>query len=151
LVPDENEQKVLALMRRGHQRGASAPQMTAALNEAGFRNRRGVPFEYSAVYNAMRKNGIVQPRTRSAGGAKSNRAKLDGNPTISAASPSGVSAVLRQKIRDAEQVGPIIAHLISQQGCTSLRKIADALNYLEVETSGANTGTPQASRMRCRC
>src|SRR5262249_43018330 len=39
-----------------------------------------------------------------------------------------------QKIRDAERVGPIIAFLISQQGCTSLRKIAEALNYLEVET-----------------
>jgi DNA invertase Pin-like site-specific DNA recombinase len=134
LVTDENEQKVLALMRRGHQRGASAPQITAALNEAGFRNRRGVPFESSAVYNAMRKNGIVQPKTRSPGGAKSNSAKPNGNPTIGAASSCGVSSVLQQKIRDAERVGPIIAHLISQQGCTSLRKLADALNYLEVET-----------------
>jgi DNA invertase Pin-like site-specific DNA recombinase len=134
LVPDDNEQKVLALMRRGHRRGASAPQITAALHEAGFRNRRGVPFEYSAVYNAMRKNGIVQPKTRSAGGAKSNRATPNGNPAIGAASSSGVSAVLQQKIRDAERVGPIIAHLISQQGCASLRKIAEALNYLEVET-----------------
>jgi DNA invertase Pin-like site-specific DNA recombinase len=134
LVPDKDEQNVLALMRRVHQRGASAPQITAALNEAGFRNRRGVPFEYSAVYAQMRKSGIIQPKTRSAGSAKSNRAKPNGNPTIGAASSSGVSAVLQQKIRDAERVGPIIAHLISHQGCTSLRKIADALNYLEVET-----------------
>jgi hypothetical protein len=37
-------------------------------------------------------------------------------------------------LRDAERVGPIIARLISQRGCTSYRKLADALNYLAVET-----------------
>ena len=134
LVLDDNVQKVLALMRRCHQRGASAPQVTAALNDAGYRNRRGKKFEYSDVYAQMRKSGIVEPKTRPRGGVKSDRAKPRGNPTIGAASSSGVAAVLQQKIRDAERVLPIIAHLVSHQGCSSYRQLADALNYLEVET-----------------
>ena len=134
LVVDDNEQKVLALMRRCHQRGASVPQVTAALNDAGYRNRRGEKFEYSDVYAQMRKSGIVEPKTKPQGGVKSERAKPSGNPTIGAASSSGVSAVLHQKIRDAERVLPIIAHLVAHKGCSSYRQVADALNYLEVET-----------------
>jgi hypothetical protein len=114
-------------------RGASTPQITAALNEAGFRNRRGERFEYPAVYGIMRDQGIIKPKTRSGAGAKSDRTKPNGNPTIGAASSSGVSAVLQRKLRDAERVQPIIAHLISHQGCSSYRRIADALNYLAVE------------------
>ena len=34
LVEDDNEQKALALMRRCYQRGASAPQITAALERS---------------------------------------------------------------------------------------------------------------------
>jgi hypothetical protein len=134
LVPDENEQKVLALIRRCHQRGASVPEITAALNAAGHRNRRGKKFEYSAVYATMRYHDIIQPGTKSSGAAKSTKAKPNGNPTIAVASSAGVSAVVERKLRDAERVGPIIAHLISQRGCTSYRQLADALNYLAVET-----------------
>jgi DNA invertase Pin-like site-specific DNA recombinase len=134
LVPDENEQKVLALIFRCHQRGASVPRITAALNEAGYRNRRGEKFEYSAVYAQMRKSAIIEPKTKCRGGVKSDRVKPNGNPTIGAASSSGVSAVLQQKISDAERVQPIICHLIGNQGCTSYRQLADALNFLEVET-----------------
>ena len=82
----------------------------------------------------MRKSGIVEPKTRPRGGVKSDRAKPRGNPTIGADSSSGVAAVLQQKIRDAERVLPIIAHLVSHKGCSSYRQVADALNYLEVET-----------------
>jgi DNA invertase Pin-like site-specific DNA recombinase len=133
LVEDDNEQRVLDLMRRCHQRGASAPQITAALNEAGFRNRRGEKFEYSAVCATLRKYVIPEAGTNSGAGAKSSRAKPNGNPAIGAASSSGVSAVLQQKIRDAERVSPIIRHLIVNQACTSYRKLADALNHLEVK------------------
>ncbi|MGA8756868.1 MAG: recombinase family protein, partial [Stellaceae bacterium] len=134
LVPDEAEQAVLALIRRCHQRGASVPQITAALNAAGHRNRMGKKFEYSAVYAIMRYHRIIQPGTKSGGAAKSTKAKPNGNPAIAAASPAGVSAVVERKLRDAERVGPIIAHLISKRGCTSYRQLADALNFVEVET-----------------
>jgi DNA invertase Pin-like site-specific DNA recombinase len=134
LVEDDYEQKALALMRRCYQRGASAPQITAALNEAGFRNRRGVRFEYSAVYASLRKYVIPEAATNAGAGAKSTITKSNGNPTIGAASSSGVSAVMQQKIRDAARVQPIIRHLIVNQACTSYRKLADALNFLEVET-----------------
>jgi putative DNA-invertase from lambdoid prophage Rac len=134
LVPDENEQKVLALIRRCHHRGASVPQITAALNAAEHCNRRGKKFEYSAVYAIMRYHGIIQLGTKSGGAAKSTKAKPNGNPTIAVASSAGVSAVVERKLRDAERVAPIIAYLISQRGCTSYRQLADALNYLAVET-----------------
>jgi putative DNA-invertase from lambdoid prophage Rac len=134
LVPDENEQKVLALIRRCHQRGASVPEITAALNAAGHRNRRGKKFEYSAVYATMRYHGIIQPGTKSSGAAKSTKAKPNGNPAIAVASSAGVSAAVERKLRDADRVAPIIAYLISQRGCTSYRQVADALNYLGVET-----------------
>jgi hypothetical protein len=134
LVADENEQKVLALMRRCQQRGASAPQITAALDDPGYRNRRGERFEYSAVYAQMRKSGIVEPKARSGSGAKSNRVKPIGNPTIGASASVGVTAVLLRKIHDAERVQPVIAHLIVNQGCRSYQKLAEALNFLEVET-----------------
>jgi len=97
LVEDDYEQKALALMRRCYQRGASAPQITAALNEAGFGNRRGVSFEYSGVYVLLRKYVIPEVGSKSGAGAISNRAKPNGNPAIGAASSSGVSAVLQQK------------------------------------------------------
>jgi site-specific DNA recombinase len=131
LVEDDYEQKALALMRRCYQRGASVPQITAALNEAGFRNRRGVKFEYSGVYVLLRKYIIGAPGTESGGGAKSTGAKPTGNPTIGNASSSGVSAVVQRKIRDAERVLPIIAHLITHQDCTSYQRIANGLNFLE--------------------
>jgi hypothetical protein len=134
LVEDDNEQKALALMRRCHQRGALAPPITTALNEAGFRNRRGEKFEYSNVYKLLQKYVIGEPVTKSGDGVKSSRAKPNGNPTIGAASPAGVAAILERKIRDAERVQPIIRHLIAKQNCRSYRKLADALNFLEVET-----------------
>jgi site-specific DNA recombinase len=146
LVEDDDEQKVLALTRRCHQRGASSPQITAALNEAGFRNRRGEKFENSGVYSLLRKYVIPEFGTKSGAGAKSNRAKPSGNPKIGAASPSGVSAVLQQKIRDAERVQPIIRHLIMNQACTSYRKLADALNYLEVATPRGRDWHPSSVR-----
>ena len=106
LVPDDTEQQVLALMRRCHKRGASIPQITAALNEAGFRNRRGEAFEYSAVRWTMLYHEMIQAGVRL---AKPGRAKANGNPAIAAAQPAGISAVVQQKLRDAERVGPIIA------------------------------------------
>ena len=132
LVEDDYEQKALALMRRCYQRGASAPQITAALNEAGFRNRRGVRFEYSAVNVLLRKYVIPEVGTKSGVSAISNTAKPNGNRAIGAASSCGVSAVLQKKIRDAERIQPIIRHLIVNQACTSYRKLADALNFVEV-------------------
>jgi len=146
LVEDDYEQKVLALMRRCYQRGASAPRIMAALNEAGFRNRRGVRFEYSAVYVLLRKYVIPEAGTKSGAGAKLNRAKPNGNPTIGAASSSGVSAVLQQKIRDAERVQPIIRHQIVNRACTSYRKLADALNYLEVAAPRGGSWSPSNVR-----
>jgi site-specific DNA recombinase len=53
LVPDEYEQKVLAIMRRCHQRGLFASNITEVLNKAGFHNRRGEPFEYSGVLGLL--------------------------------------------------------------------------------------------------
>jgi DNA invertase Pin-like site-specific DNA recombinase len=138
LVEDENEQKILAVMRRCHRRGASVPKITDVLNEAGFRNRRGERFEYSAVYVLLRKYIIPESETKSRAGAKSNTAKPTGNPTIGDASPSGVSVVVEQKIRAAERVQPII-HRLMDQGCASYRQIADGLNFLEV---GAPRGGP---------
>jgi site-specific DNA recombinase len=146
LVEDDYEQKALALMRRCYQRGASAPQITAALNEAGFRNRRGVRFEYSAVYVLLRKYVMPEAGTKSGAGTRSNRAKLNGNPAIGTASSCGVSAVVQQKIRDAERVQPIIRHQIVNQACTSYRKLADALNYLEVETPRGGHWYPSSVR-----
>jgi putative DNA-invertase from lambdoid prophage Rac len=131
LLPVEIEQKVLDLMRRWHQRRASVPEITAALNAAGHRNRMGKKFGYSAVYATMRYHDIIQPGTKATSAAKS---KPNGNPAIAVASAAGVSAVVSQKLHDAERVGPIIAYLISQRGCTSYRKLADALNFLAVET-----------------
>jgi DNA invertase Pin-like site-specific DNA recombinase len=132
LAEDENEQKILAVMLRCHRRGASVPKITDVLNEAGFRNRRGERFEYSGVGFLLRKYILPEAGTKSEGGAKSNKPKPNGNPTIGTASSSGISAVLQRKIRDAERVRPIIYHLIANQGCTSYRKLADALNFLEV-------------------
>jgi DNA invertase Pin-like site-specific DNA recombinase len=146
VVEDDYEQKVLALMRRCCQRGASAPRITAALNEAGFRNRRGERFEYSAVYVLLRKYVIPEAGTKSGAGAKLNRAKPNGNPAIGAASSSGVCAVLQQKIRDAERVQPIIRHQIVNQACTSYRKLADALNYLEVAAPRGGSWYPSSVR-----
>jgi DNA invertase Pin-like site-specific DNA recombinase len=131
LIENDDEQKALALMRRCRQRGALSPQITAALNEAGFRNRRGEKFGYSAVYVLLRKYVIIESEAKC--GTKANKAKPNGNPTIGAASSSGISAVLQQKIRNAERVRPIIYHLIENQSCTSYRKLADALNFLEAE------------------
>ena len=131
LVSDGPEQQVLALMLRCHKRRASAPQITKALNEAGFRNRRGKPFEYSDVYSTMRKQEMIQPGVRS---AKPSKAKLHGNPAIAAAQPAGISAVTRQKLHDAERAAPIIAELITDRGCGSYQRLADSLNYLEVKT-----------------
>jgi DNA invertase Pin-like site-specific DNA recombinase len=144
LVEDDNEQKALALMRRCHQRGASAPQITAALNEAGFRNRRREKFEYSNVYKLLQKYVCGEPGTKSGDGVKSNRAKPNGNPTIAGASPAGVAAVLERKIRDAERVQPIIRHLIANQNCKSYRKLADALNFLEVEAPRGGNWYPSS-------
>jgi putative DNA-invertase from lambdoid prophage Rac len=135
LVIDDDEQKALALMQRAHRRGASVPQITAALNEAGFRNRRGVSFEYSAAYAIMRDNDMIKPSAKSGSGAKSTKSKPAGNLTIAAASPAGVSAVVQKKLREAERVQPIIAQLIGQQGCGSYQQLADALNYLGVEAA----------------
>jgi DNA invertase Pin-like site-specific DNA recombinase len=146
LVEDDYERKALALMRRCYHRGASAPQITAALNEAGFRNRRGERFEYSTVYVLLRKYVIPDAGTKSGAGAKSTTAKSNGNLAIGAASSSGVSAVLQQKIRDAERVQPIIRHLIVNQACTSYRKLADALNFLEVAASRGGHWYPSSVR-----
>ena len=146
LVEDDYEQKALALMRRCYQRGASAPKITAALNEAGFRNRRGVRFEYSAVYVLLRKYVIPGAGTKSGAGTRSTRAKPNGNPAIGAASSSGVSAVVQQKIRDAERIQPIIRNQILNRACTSYRKLADALNYLEVETPRGGNWYPSSVR-----
>jgi DNA invertase Pin-like site-specific DNA recombinase len=134
LVPDDDEQKVLGLMRRCHRRNASVPQITAALNDAGFRNRRGQKFEYSGVYQIMRNQGIIQPWTRSESRAKPTREKPSGNPTIAAASSAGVSAAVERKLHDAERVGPIITHLYLRRGCRTYRRLADGLNFLQVET-----------------
>ena len=144
LVSDDNEQQVLALMLRCHKRGASAPQITKALNEAGFRNRRGKPFEYSDVYSTMRKHEMIQPEVRS---AKPSKAKPNGNPAIAAARPAGISAVGQQKLRDAERVGPIIAELITDRGCGSYQRLAKetAQFFRGDELRGAVTGTPRAS------
>ena len=131
LVPDDTEQQVLALMRRCHKRGASIPQITAALNEAGFRNRRGEAFEYSAVRWTMLYHEMIQAGVRL---AKPGRAKANGNPAIAAAQPAGISAVVQQKLRDAERVGPIIAELVTDRGCGSYQQLANSLNYLEVKT-----------------
>ena len=136
LVPGDNEQQALDLMQRCHDRGASAPQITKALNEAGFRNRRGEAFEYSDVYSTMRYHEMIQPGVRS---AKSSRAKPNGNPAIAVAQPAGISAVVQQKLRDAERVGPIIHHLISDRGCGSYQQLADLLNFLEIENSEGRT------------
>jgi DNA invertase Pin-like site-specific DNA recombinase len=132
LVPDEYRQRVLAFMRRSHERGASCPQISAALNQAGFRNSLGNTFEESAVYATMRKQGILVPRSRPGNGAKSSRVKPSGNPAIAAESPAGVSAKEKQKIERAERVRPTIVHLIAVQGCRTYRQVADALNCLEV-------------------
>jgi putative DNA-invertase from lambdoid prophage Rac len=132
LAEDDYEQKALALMRRCHRRGASVPKITDALNEASFRNRRGERFESSGVRFLLRKYILPEAGTKSEGGAKSDRPERSGNSAIGTVSSSGISAVLQRKIRDAERVRPIIYHLIKNQGCTSYRKLADALNFLEV-------------------
>ena len=132
LVVDDNEQTVLAIMGRCYRRDASVPKITDVLNKAGFRNRRGERFEYSAVYSTLKKHVIPEGEAKSEPGPKTNRAKPTGNPTIGTASSSGISAVLQRKIRDAERVRPIIYYLIANQGCTSYPKLADALNFLEV-------------------
>ena len=119
-------------MGRCYRRGASVPKITDVLNKAGFRNRRGERFEYSAVYVTLRKHVIPEREAKSEPGPKTDRAKPNGNPTIGTASSSGISAVLQRKIRDAERIRPIIHHLITRQGCTSYPKLADALNFVEV-------------------
>jgi DNA invertase Pin-like site-specific DNA recombinase len=146
LVEDENEQKILAVMQRCHRRGASVPKITDVLNEAGFRNRRGERFEASAVYAVLKKHVIAGLETQSAVGSKTNRAKPNGNPTIGAVSSSGISAVLERKIRDAERVRPIIFHLIKNQGCRSYRKLADALNFLEVPAPRGGHWYPSSAK-----
>jgi DNA invertase Pin-like site-specific DNA recombinase len=134
LVEDKNEQKILAVMRRCYQRGASIPEITNVLNRAGFRNRRGEGFEYSAVYVLVRKYVIGENAIKPEAGTEAIRTKPSGNPAIGTSSSSGVSAVLQRKIRDAERVRPIFCHLIKDQGCTSYWKLAGALRFLEVET-----------------
>ena len=88
----------------------------------------------------------VIPGLGAKAGARTKRAKPNGNPAISAASSLGISAVLQRKIHDVERVRPIIFHLIQNQGCTSYWKLADALNYLEVPAPRGGHWHPSSAK-----
>ena len=132
LVLDDNEQKVLALMRRSARRLRASGYRSVERCRVPQSSRREVRIFRRLCTNAEIRHRRTQDQAP--GWVKSDRAKPRGNPTIGADSSSGVAAVLQQKIRDAERVLPIIAHLVSHKGCSSYRQVADALNYLEVET-----------------
>ena len=134
LLPVEIEQKVLALMRRWHQRGASVPEITAALNAAGHRNRMGKKFEYSAVYATMRYHEHYPTWHQGHRCRQVDQGEAEWQPSHCRLLGRRCFRRGPAKLHDAERIGPIIAYLTSQRGCTSYRKLADALNFLAVET-----------------